>query len=98
MKKNSNFLFTTFILILIMGIFLVSCGSSNSSTSTAVGNAGASLLQDRCSVCHALDRVTSAHKTSTEWTTTVDRMVSHGAKLNSQEQQTLIDYLAANYK
>jgi hypothetical protein len=25
-------------------------------------------------------------------------MISHGAQLNAQEQQTLIDYLAANYK
>jgi len=25
-------------------------------------------------------------------------MVSHGAQLDSKEQQTLIDYLAANYK
>jgi hypothetical protein len=25
-------------------------------------------------------------------------MISHGAQLNTQEQQTLIDYLAANFK
>ena len=55
-------------------------------------------MQDRCSVCHSVGRVTSAHKTLDQWTTTVDRMITHGAQLNATEQQTLIDYLVANYK
>jgi len=55
-------------------------------------------MQERCSVCHSTDRITSAHKTAAEWTTTVERMVSNGAQLDPQEQQTLIGYLAANYK
>jgi hypothetical protein len=32
------------------------------------------------------------------WKTTVERMVNNGAQLSSQEQQTLVDYLAQNYK
>jgi len=55
-------------------------------------------MQERCSVCHSTSRITSAHKTAAEWTSTVEKMVSRGAQLNSQEQQTLIDTLSANYK
>jgi hypothetical protein len=100
MNKRTISLISILFIAVFIGIFLVSCGSGNSNTtpSTSGGTDGASLMQDRCSVCHSLDRVTSAHKTTAEWTTTVERMVSHGAQLSSQEQQTLIDYLAANYK
>jgi hypothetical protein len=84
--------------ILILGIlictFIVSCSTGN----TSAGTGGQSLMQDRCSVCHSITRISSAHKTAAEWTTTVQRMVSLGAQLNQQEQQTLIDYLTATYK
>jgi cytochrome c5 len=59
---------------------------------------GAALLQERCTVCHNLKRVESAKKTADEWRATVGRMVSKGAKLNSDEQEALIKYLAATYK
>jgi mono/diheme cytochrome c family protein len=97
MNKHAISLISILLLVLFIGILLASCGSGNT-TSSSGGSNGQTLMQDRCSVCHSLDRLTSAHKTAAEWTTTVERMVSHGAQLNSQEQQTLIDYLAANYK
>ena len=55
-------------------------------------------METRCSACHSLDRIKSAHKTADQWKTTVDRMIKNGATLTSQEEQTLIDYLAQNYK
>jgi cytochrome c5 len=73
-------------------------GKTSSTGSSSVTADGKTLMQKRCSVCHSLDRVITAHKTSAEWTTTVNRMISHGAQLNTQEKQTLIDYLAATYK
>ncbi|HEY5270133.1 MAG TPA: hypothetical protein VII97_07335 [Anaerolineales bacterium] len=96
MKKNTISLISIFLLILLIGTLLVSCGTSPSSSGNSSN--GQTLMQERCSVCHSTDRVTSAHKTVDQWTTTVERMVSRGAQLNAQEQQTLIDYLAANYK
>jgi competence protein ComEA len=98
MNKRTISLFSILFIAVFVGIFLVSCGSGTAAPSTAGGTDGASLMQERCSVCHSLDRVTSAHKTTAEWTTTVERMISHGAQLDSQEQQTLVEYLAANYK
>jgi cytochrome c5 len=59
---------------------------------------GVALLQERCTACHNLNRVESAKKTGDEWRATVGRMVSKGAKLNSDEQETLIKYLTATYK
>jgi len=58
---------------------------------------GQTLLQERCTVCHSLDRVASKHKTADQWKATVERMVGKDAQLNAQEQQTLIDYLAQTY-
>jgi hypothetical protein len=99
MNKQTHSISRSILFSLVVGLFVVSCGASKPSGSSSSGtSAGQTLLQDRCSVCHSLDRVTSAHKTNAEWTTTVDRMVNHGAQLNLQEQQTLIDYLTANYK
>jgi len=102
MTKRNILTITILLTIILVGAFLASCGSSPSTGSTGSGNAGgadgASLMQSRCSVCHSTDRITSAHKTADEWNTTVTRMISHGAQLNTTEEQTLVDYLAATYK
>lgn len=55
--------------------------------------AGAALLERRCSVCHTLDRVTSAEKSEAEWNTTIDRMRGNGAVVSEQEQKELVTYL-----
>jgi cytochrome c5 len=58
---------------------------------------GKTLLDTRCTTCHDLSRVTSKSKTLEEWRVTVERMVDKGADLNTDEQETLIQYLAENY-
>jgi cytochrome c5 len=58
---------------------------------------GAALLEERCTVCHGLDRVTSAQKTREQWEQTVVRMVGKGAELNEKEQEILIAYLTETY-
>jgi mono/diheme cytochrome c family protein len=98
MYKRMVSIISLILLFLLCGFILASCGGGNSTPSTSGGTDGQSLMQDRCSVCHSVDRITSAHKTLDQWTTTVDRMINHGAQLNATEQQTLIDYLAATYK
>jgi cytochrome c5 len=61
------------------------------------GPDGKTLLEERCTTCHTLTRVTSAHKTVDEWRTAVLRMVNKGAVLDDSEQETLITYLAQTY-
>jgi cytochrome c5 len=58
---------------------------------------GAALLEERCTVCHGLERTTQAQKTRDEWEQTVTRMVGKGAQLAEDEQGTLIEHLAATH-
>ena len=88
-------------IFLIVGTFLVSCGTNSANPNASSGGStldGQTLMQQRCSVCHSLDRVTTAHKSLDQWTVSVQRMIAHGAQLNAQEEQTLVAYLAATYK
>jgi hypothetical protein len=55
------------------------------------------LLQERCTECHALSQTTSAKKSAEGWEGTVARMVGYGANLNDEEQTVLVDYLAQTY-
>ncbi|MBC7228524.1 MAG: hypothetical protein H5T61_15040 [Thermoflexales bacterium] len=59
---------------------------------------GATLLQERCTACHTLDRVESARKTAEEWERTVVRMIGRGAKLTEAERAVLVEYLAEHYR
>jgi hypothetical protein len=86
-----------FILIIVILLFSLFASACSSGSTGAVALDGKSLMQERCSVCHTLARIENAHKTRDEWATTVDRMISMGAQLNSQERTILLDYLAATY-
>ena len=104
MNKNITFPISILLLVLLAGAFLAACGASQlPATASAVSQPaatkldGQTLLQERCTVCHDLNRVTSAQKTADQWTTTIERMVGKGAQLNAQEKQTLIDYLGQTY-
>lgn len=59
---------------------------------------GATLLEERCSVCHPSDRPKSMKKTLEQWDATVTRMMSKGARLTEEEKATLVDYLSKTYK
>jgi cytochrome c5 len=60
-------------------------------------NPGKQLVEERCTVCHGIERVTAAQKTQSEWQATVERMVAHGAQLDSSQQSQVINYLAEAY-
>jgi hypothetical protein len=59
---------------------------------------GKALMEDRCSVCHSLDRIQSAHKTAEAWAASVTRMIGHGAVLSADEQLLINQFLADTYK
>jgi mono/diheme cytochrome c family protein len=88
-----------FLIIVLAVMILVACGSSTSTPASSSGSTadGQTLLQQRCSVCHSLDRVTSAKKKAAQWKITVDRMINNGAQVSSAEEQTLVTYLAKTY-
>jgi mono/diheme cytochrome c family protein len=58
---------------------------------------GEALVSERCTVCHTRQRIDAANKDEAGWTATVDRMIGHGAQLDSAERQAVIDYLVATH-
>lgn len=58
---------------------------------------GQILLDERCTGCHSLSRVTRAQKSREGWETTVDRMIGLGARLTDDERAVIIDYLVVTY-
>jgi cytochrome c5 len=87
-------------LFLIMASVVSACGGGTSEDPAAeesVGIDGETLLQERCTECHGLERTTSKQKTQAEWEETVTRMVGKGAELSEDEKAVLVDYLAETY-
>ena len=97
--------FKIVILTLLLGIFISACGGStgevasttevNTEVETSID--GKTLLEERCTACHTLDRVESASKSAAGWGVNVREMVGKGAELNAYEQEVLIDYLSITY-
>jgi cytochrome c5 len=100
----------TIVLLIVMSMMLAACGSKTKATDSQPpaaketvappatgGSDGEALMNDRCTKCHNLNRVKSAKNTADGWNRVVSNMVSKGAKLTSEEQQILVDYLAKTY-
>jgi hypothetical protein len=58
---------------------------------------GATLVQERCTVCHPLTFVEKSKHTAADWKLIVDTMIGRGAKLTSDEETLVVNYLAATY-
>ena len=84
---------------LVVIIFTAACSSGASSPTPAATAAqdGATLLAERCSVCHPLTFVEKSHHTAADWKLIVGMMVSRGAQLSSTEETVVVSYLAANF-
>jgi len=104
MIKQKCFVFG-FVILLAISLFLIGCtttpkSTQTTTTSTTVSSAteGKSLLETRCTVCHDTARIKAVRKTKDNWGLTVDTMIRRGAKLNTEERQKVIDYLAETQK
>lgn len=85
------------LLILIFAVSLLLAGCSSGNTSNAGPLDGQTLMQQRCTVCHDIEPIASIRGNSQEWNMVVVDMIRRGAKLNTEEKQTLVDYLAQTY-
>lgn len=89
------------LLLLTIVIIVTACssGASNTTTTPVVTSNldGATLVQERCSVCHSLSRVEGSRHTTADWKTIVDLMISRGAQLTPEEETVVVNYLAANF-
>jgi cytochrome c5 len=71
--------------------------SSASSPTSTTSIEGATLVQQRCTVCHSITRVESAHHSASQWQSIVDSMIRRGAQLTPEEETVVVNYLAATY-
>ena len=59
--------------------------------------AGKTLIMRSCGQCHPTDQIARQKKSEPDWQATVVRMAGRGAKVTSEETDTIIKYLAANF-
>jgi len=97
--------FKIIILALLLSVFISACGGSTGEVSPATeGHTdsettldGKTLLEERCTACHTLDRIERASMSAAGWGLNVREMVGKGAELNASEQEVLIQYLSITY-
>jgi len=104
MRKKSNLLVSIVALVFIFTIVAgcapttdISSQPQPDQTEAPIAIDGVTLLNQRCTACHSLERVESKHKTLDEWSKTVSRMVEKGAVLNAEEINALVEHLAKTY-
>jgi hypothetical protein len=54
---------------------------------------GKAVLESRCFRCHTVQKIVQHSKSEEEWQSTIDRMVSRGARLSAAERAALVEYL-----
>lgn len=56
------------------------------------------VFEKKCSVCHKIERSTSAKKTNEEWVKTVTRMKGkRNANISDEEAKVIIEYVSKTY-
>ena len=98
MKEKTGF----FMLVLLaIAILLAACAPAEppppTLTPTPEVHPGEALVAERCAACHSLGVIQNASYDQAGWQTTVDRMISHGATLNAEQETQVVDYLAKTY-
>lgn len=94
----SKILGSLIVLSVVAATALTGCGDASEAPPAEPGGGdGETLLDERCTECHALDRVRQAEKDREGWESTVARMVNLGARLDEGERTVLIDYLVDTY-
>lgn len=84
-------------LILLWALAACTSPAATVTVAPAAGLDGKTLLEQRCTICHSLDRTTTKKLNGSGWSAIVQRMVGKGAKINAAEQKTLIEYLSNTY-
>ncbi|HUT98457.1 MAG TPA: hypothetical protein VM054_05195 [bacterium] len=90
---------------LFLALLLIACdgGGDNTADDASAGGTVAvetstgekALLEERCTVCHTLDRVFSEKRNEAGWNAVLDDMVGYGAKLDDAERTRLVAYLTS---
>ena len=101
--NRRTILYTLLALLLVLTTtLLAACGAQEEATEPETGSGtvtldGEALARERCSACHPYSQVEGAKKSPADWKATVERMVTHGAELNADEQAAVIEFLSETY-
>ena len=89
-------------LVAILAIAVVGCssssGSSTGSESAAPSGGGSAadgqaLVEQKCTMCHPIDRVNQVKYDQAGWEAVVARMEQNGLVVTAEERQAILDYL-----
>jgi cytochrome c5 len=98
-----------FVLVGLIAMALVACGSQQASTPVPASDQGSdqvqssnetasmdgkTLMEERCTACHSLEKAQSGERDLAGWQAVVDDMIKKGAKLNQDEAKVVAEYLA----
>ena len=60
-------------------------------------NRGRELVEDVCTYCHNLERLSGQELSREEWRGLIKGMISEGAPVTDEEFSRILDYLVKNY-
>ena len=69
-------------------------GGGEPTPGEATGLDGAALLQEKCTVCHDLERVTAEDNDAVGWAAVIDEMIAKGAQVSEDEAAAIAEYLS----
>ncbi|MDF1514885.1 MAG: hypothetical protein P1S60_13835 [Anaerolineae bacterium] len=85
------------VLLLALAVMIFGLGACAGTQEPAMDDTvdGEAMLQESCTKCHDLERVTSKAWDATRWEQVVDHMIEKGAQVSDKE--ALVTYLAETY-
>ena len=75
------------------GIANYAAAPSGATNVTLPDGSGKDLIEQRCTLCHGLDRAVGTRRTRGEWDGIVDRMMALGAPISAGDVRTISAYL-----
>jgi len=77
-----------------VGLMLLATACTAGGGQGAKSGPGFELVKAKCTMCHTIDRISSASKDRAGWEQTVTRMRSKGAVVTDTEAGQIVDYLS----
>lgn len=84
-------------LVFVLGIsvFAGGCGSTEVEQKKSEQASLDPIIEQKCSMCHSLDRITDASYDEAGWTEVVERMQKNGMSVTEDEKTQIIEALTA---
>jgi len=81
--------------VVLFAFAVAGCISSGTGAqSTAKAGSGEALMNQKCTMCHSLDRINGAIYDAAKWSSTISRMQQNGLVVTEQEKELIVQYLA----